>query len=90
MAIDPRIGASHMQVPGHDGKLGFGGPCFPKDNNALLEYSKQLEAPFHLLDACVTINNAIRNKYNNLSQREKDQNINFNSKIEKTNNGDIL
>ena len=89
MAVDPRIGPSHMQVPGHDGKLGFGGPCFPKDNNALLEYSKQVGAPFQLLDKCSTINNKIRNQYNNLSDREIAQNINYNSKIEKTNNKDI-
>ena len=27
---DSRIGNSHMNVPGHDGKKGFGGACFPK------------------------------------------------------------
>ena len=89
MTVDPRIGASHMQVPGHDGKLGFGGPCFPKDNNALLEYSKQVGAPFKLLDKTITINNEIRNQYNNLSDREIEQNINFESKIENTNDGDF-
>jgi len=34
---DGRIGISHYQVPGHDGKLGFGGTCFPKDINALIK-----------------------------------------------------
>ena len=29
--LDPRIGTSHMQVPGPDGQRGFGGSCFPKD-----------------------------------------------------------
>ena len=33
---DNRIGKSHLMVPGPDGKLGFGGSCFPKDINALL------------------------------------------------------
>tara|TARA_R110002020_G_scaffold46539_26_gene132458 strand:- start:5472 stop:6293 length:822 start_codon:yes stop_codon:yes gene_type:complete len=28
---DSRIGDLHWQVPGHDGKLGFGGHCLPKD-----------------------------------------------------------
>ena len=28
-------------VPGHDGKLGYGGTCFPKDVNALLSFSKK-------------------------------------------------
>ena len=35
-ANDERIKLSHTQVPGHDGKRGFGGTCFPKDTNALL------------------------------------------------------
>jgi UDPglucose 6-dehydrogenase len=37
---DGRIGDSHLNVPGHDGKLGYGGTCFPKDINALLSFSK--------------------------------------------------
>ncbi len=37
---DGRIGDSHLNVPGHDGKLGYGGTCFPKDVNALLGFSK--------------------------------------------------
>ncbi len=39
-ALDERIGTSHLDVPGHDGKLGYGGTCFPKDVNALLTFSK--------------------------------------------------
>ena len=77
---DKRIGSSHMQVPGFDGKLGFGGPCFPKDAKALLEYSKQIGAPFQLLDKTITINNKIRNQYDNLSDREIEQNINYKNK----------
>ena len=40
---DGRIGDSHLNVPGHDGKLGYGGTCFPKDVNALLSFSKKHE-----------------------------------------------
>jgi hypothetical protein len=32
---DPRIGATHMMVPGPDGRRGFGGTCFPKDTHSL-------------------------------------------------------
>ena len=39
-ASDGRIGDSHLNVPGHDGKLGYGGTCFPKDVRALLSFSK--------------------------------------------------
>ena len=38
---DGRIGDSHLNVPGHDGKLGYGGTCFPKDVNAFLIYAKK-------------------------------------------------
>ena len=31
---DGRVGHSHLNVPGHDGKYGFGGSCFPKDVQA--------------------------------------------------------
>jgi UDP-glucose 6-dehydrogenase len=37
MRNDLRIGKDHTQVPGPDGKIGFGGTCLPKD---LEEYSK--------------------------------------------------
>jgi len=39
---DGRIGNSHLQVPGHDGDLGFGGKCFPKDINAMIHRSEEL------------------------------------------------
>ena len=34
---DDRLGASHWKVPGPDGDFGFGGHCFPKDINALIQ-----------------------------------------------------
>ena len=40
---DGRIGDSHLKIPGPDGKLGFGGTCFPKDINALIKFSKDLK-----------------------------------------------
>tara|TARA_S200002703_G_scaffold159838_1_gene175043 strand:+ start:2073 stop:2933 length:861 start_codon:yes stop_codon:yes gene_type:complete len=35
-SYDKRIGNSHLNVPGPDGKYGFGGSCFPKDINSLI------------------------------------------------------
>ena len=39
---DGRIGNSHLDVPGHDGSLGFGGKCFPKDINAFIHLFKDI------------------------------------------------
>ena len=39
---DGRIGNSHIDVPGHDGDLGFGGKCFPKDINAMIKKAEAL------------------------------------------------
>ena len=35
------INPMHTIVPGTDGKLGYGGACFPKDTLALCEYMSQ-------------------------------------------------
>ena len=34
--LDKRLGSSHWSVPGPDGSNGFGGSCFPKDINSLI------------------------------------------------------
>ena len=39
---DGRIGHSHMSVPGPDGKFGFGGSCFPKDIQAMINFAETL------------------------------------------------
>lgn len=77
LSLDSRIGDSHMQVPGPDGRKGFGGPCFPKDTNALYKYSKEIGVNFRLLNEAINTNNIIRSKYNELTSREAEQNINF-------------
>lgn len=41
------INSPHTQVPGPDGKLGYGGKCFPKDVNALTKMTEGL--PIHNL-----------------------------------------
>ena len=41
-AADQRVGDSHLNVPGPDGKMGFGGSCFPKDINAFISYANEL------------------------------------------------
>tara|TARA_B100000287_G_scaffold428789_1_gene480829 strand:+ start:172 stop:1095 length:924 start_codon:yes stop_codon:yes gene_type:complete len=39
---DGRVGHTHLNVPGHDGKLGFGGSCFPKDIQAMINYAERV------------------------------------------------
>lgn len=53
---DKRIGQSHSQVPGHDGRRGFGGTCFPKDTNALLREFEDNNVPSFILRAAVERN----------------------------------
>ena len=77
LSIDERIGSTHMSVPGHDNRLGFGGACFPKDTNAFIKYSEEVNAKLNLLDEVVRINNKIRSSYKNQTNREQDQNISF-------------
>jgi nucleotide sugar dehydrogenase len=38
---DGRIGHSHLSVPGPDGKFGFGGSCFPKDIQAMINFGTE-------------------------------------------------
>ena len=74
---DLRVGSSHMDVPGHDGRKGFGGACFPKDTQAFLKFSEALGSSFNLLKSTININNKIRSSYNDVVEREKEQNIKF-------------
>lgn len=59
--LDNRFGHSHFDVPGPDGKFGYGGACFPKDTAALLFYSNLIEENFGLLEKTIDINKDIRN-----------------------------
>lgn len=59
MLLDERLYDSHMDVPGPDGALGFGGKCLPKDLSALATLTGN-----DVLDL-ITVNNfKIRNNEN--------------------------
>lgn len=49
-ASDGRIGDSHLQVPGPDGLLGYGGTCFPKDVNAILKFAEKNGVVMHTIE----------------------------------------
>ena len=71
-----------MDVPGHDGRLGFGGACFPKDTSALLNLSIIYDQEFSLLKEVIKVNNKIRSNYSDMDQREKEQSVNFDIKLD--------
>lgn len=53
----PWMGTHHFDVPGPDGSRGFGGPCLPKDTEAL---TKAFDLP--ILDKVLELNIQYRNK----------------------------
>ena len=55
-----RVGNSHVSVPGHDGKYGFGGSCFPKDMQALINFSESLNIDSKILKAAWDTNLKVR------------------------------
>ena len=59
-ASDGRIGDSHLNVPGHDGQLGYGGKCFPKDVNALIKFSKELDIDLNAIEGGWNTNLKVR------------------------------
>lgn len=55
------INPMHTIVPGTDGKLGYGGACFPKDTLALREYMSQNDSLNNVLSSVIEENKLIRN-----------------------------
>jgi UDP-glucose 6-dehydrogenase len=51
----PWMGTHHFDVPGPDGSRGFGGPCLPKDTEALVK-----EFDVELLKKVLEINGTYR------------------------------
>ena len=57
---DGRVGHSHTNVPGHDGKFGFGGSCFPKDVQALIHFGEQRNINLNVLKGTWKTNLEVR------------------------------
>lgn len=58
-ANDDRILHSHTTVPGHDGKNGFGGTCFPKDTSSLKHEMIKNGIKPYILEAIIERNEQI-------------------------------
>ena len=57
---DGRIGHSHLNVPGHDGRFGFGGSCFPKDIQAMINFGQSLGLKMNTLTGAWETNLEVR------------------------------
>jgi len=66
------INPMHTKVPGPDGKLSYGGLCFPKDTNALLEFMKKSMTPHKLLENCIAERNEMRNDNTNTIEKKNE------------------
>ena len=58
-ANDDRILHSHTKVPGHDGRKGYGGTCFPKDTNNLKCEMKKVGMKSYIIDNVVERNEKV-------------------------------
>ena len=58
---DGRIGNSHLEVPGPDGKKGFGGKCFPENINTYLDWAEEKGINDDLIYAVREVNYIYRN-----------------------------
>ena len=79
---DGRVGDSHLEVPGPDGKRGFGGSCFPKDINAFITFTNSLDLDMQVLKGAWDTNLVVRPEkdWENLKGRA----VSFNKKENKT------
>ena len=59
LLLDKRI-AKNINVPGHDGDLGFGGKCFPKDLNALIYLARENQYRPYFLEEIWRSNERVR------------------------------
>ena len=59
------INEMHTIIPGPDGKISYGGLCFPKDTNALNEYMIRESTPNKVLDATIKERNEMRDDHDN-------------------------
>lgn len=56
------INKMHTDVPGPDGQLSYGGMCFPKDTNALLQCMIKNDSPHAILENTIIERNIMREK----------------------------
>ena len=60
------VNPMHTNVPGSDGKISYGGLCFPKDTKALSNYMKNNNIPNNVLDASIKERDLMRDDKSNI------------------------
>ena len=60
MVLNGWINKMHTNVPGHDGRTGFGGMCFLKDIAALNEYAIRTKSLNEVINSTIKQNNMLR------------------------------
>ena len=65
------INPMHTDVPGVDGMLSYGGYCFPKDTNALLNHMKRENVTCKVLEGTVLERNEMRQDNVNVKLKNK-------------------
>jgi len=73
LGLDDRIGHSHNQVPGPDGKFGWGGHCLPKDVLAFTDLASETDSPLSLLESAIKLNDFYRNEKKHGPERRKEE-----------------
>ena len=59
------VNPMHTDIPGPDGQISYGGLCFPKDTNALLQHMKSIDTPCSILEGTIRERNAMRHDNDN-------------------------
>lgn len=59
------VNPMHTTIPGPDGDISYGGLCFPKDTNALLNYMKTNKTPCSVIKSVISERNKMRDDNSN-------------------------
>jgi UDPglucose 6-dehydrogenase len=65
------INPMHTDVPGPDGKISYGGLCFPKDTQALLGFMKSSDSSHSVIEATVKERDEMRDDFDNVDRVNK-------------------
>jgi UDPglucose 6-dehydrogenase len=61
-SLDDRIGSYGIQVPGHDGKFGYGLSCLPKETRGMMKLQEELGIENNVLKEIIKRNDYFRTK----------------------------